>query len=139
MKKIFTLLVASLVTLVVFANHRPMVTVKSTRNFEIVIDGKSYYSQHGNTFNIPNLNSGRHTVRVFEINRSLFRSTRKLVSSAGFRLKNKDVAITVDRFGQLRIIESRYGKEFGRDNRHDDDWGHDRDNDRDGRGRNNRF
>jgi hypothetical protein len=139
MKKIFTLLTGLFITLAVFAANRPMVTVKANKNYEIVIDGKSYFSNHGNMINIGNLVAGRHTVRVFEINRSLFRSTRKLVSSAGFRLKNKDVAITVDRFGQLRIIESKYGKDFDRNDRRDDDWGRDRDNDRDGRGRNDRY
>jgi hypothetical protein len=129
-----------LITMVTFAANRPMVTIKASKNYEIVIDGKSYFSNnYGNTINIGNLMSGRHTVRVFEINRTLFRSTRKLVSTSNFRLKNKDVAITVDRFGQLRITESKYGKDFDRDN----DWGRGRDNDRDydhgGRGRDNRF
>lgn len=137
MKKIFTLLAATFITLVTFAANRPMVTVKTMKNYEIVIDGKSYFSQFGNVINIPNLQNGKHTVRVFEINRSLFRSSKKLVSTSNFRLKNKDVAITVDRFGQLRIVESKYGRDMGRD----DDWGRGRDNDRDrdGRGRNNRF
>jgi hypothetical protein len=139
MKKIFTLLAATFITLVTFAANRPTVTIKSTKNYEIVIDGKSYFSQYGNMINIPNLQSGRHTVKVFEVQRNLFRSTRKLVSTSNFRLKNKDVAITVDRFGQLRITESKYGRDFDRN----DDWGrgNDRDDrdDRDGRGRNNRF
>lgn len=136
MKKIFTLLAATFITLVTFAANRPTVTIKANKNYEIVIDGKSYFSQYGNMINIPYLHSGRHTVRVFEVQRSLFRSTRKLVSTSNFRLKNKDVAITVDRFGQLRITESKYGKDFDRH----DDWGRDNDrNDRDGRGRNNRF
>lgn len=136
MKKIFTLMAGILITMVTFAANRPMVTVKASKNYEIVIDGKSYFSNNfGNTISIGNLMSGKHTVRVFEINRTLFRSTRKLVSTSNFRLKNKDVAITVDRFGQLRITESKYGKDFDRDN----DWGRGRDNNRGGRGRDNRF
>ena len=142
MKKIFTLMAGLFITLVTFAANRPMVTVKANKNYEIVIDGKSYYSNnYGNVININNLMAGRHTVRVFEVNRSLFRTTRKLVSTAGFRLNKKDVAITVDRFGQLRIIESKVGKDFDRDHGRDNDWGRDRDRDRDrdGRGRNDRF
>jgi hypothetical protein len=141
MKKIFTLMAGIFITMVTFAANRPMVTVKATKNYEIMIDGKSYTSNYGNTINIGNLMAGKHTVRVFETSRTLFRSARKLVSTSNFRLKNKDVAITVDRFGQLRIVESKYGKDFDRDN----DWGggndrdHGRDNDRDGRGRENRF
>lgn len=136
MKKIFTLLAATFITLISFAASRPTVTIKATRNYEIVIDGKSYFSQNGSMINIPNLQSGRHTVRVFEVQRSVFRQSRKLVSTSNFRLKNKDVAITVDRFGQLRITESKYGRDFDRN----DDWGRDNNGrDRDGRGRNNRF
>lgn len=148
MKKIFTLIAATLITLVTFAANRPMVTIKANKNYEIVIDGKSYFSQNGNVINIPNLQTGRHTVRVFEVQRSLFRSSKKLVSTSNFRLNRKDVAITVDRFGQLRIVESKYGKDFDRNDRRDDDWGrgrddnrgNDRDDDRGGRdGRGNRF
>ena len=145
MKKIFTLLAGLFSTIAVFAaDHRPMVTVKASKNYEIVIDGKSYFSNnYGNMINIGNLGKGRHTVRVFETSRSLFRTTRRLVSTSNFRLNNKDVAITVDRFGQLRIIESKYGKDFDRDYGRDDDWGRGRDNDnghdRDGRGRDNRY
>ncbi len=134
MKKIFTLLAATFITLVTFADNRPRVTIRATKNYEIVIDGKSYFTNHGNVYNIPNLYSGKHTVRVFEVNRYMFRTTRRLVSSSSFRLNKKDVAITVDQRGNLRITESKYGKDFDRNDRRDNDWGHDRD-DRDGRGR----
>ena len=139
MKKIFTLLLGTMLTLVVFADHRPSVTLKSNRKYEVVIDGKSYYNYNGNTMNIANLGGGKHTVRVFEINRSVFRTTRRLVSTSGFRLRNQDVTIFVDPRGTLRIIESKEGKDFGRDNRRDNDWGHDRDHDNGRRDRDGRF
>lgn len=123
MKKIFTLLTGILITIVTFAANRPTVTVRSTKNYEIVIDGRTYSSQYGNLINIPNLSNGKHTVRVFEIDHYMFRTTRKLVSTAQFRLKNKDVAIVVDPRGNLRITESKFGKDFGRHNRRNDDWG----------------
>lgn len=132
MKKIFTLMAGLFLTLAVFAANRPRVTVKATKNYEIVIDGKSYYSNHANMIHINNLKNGKHTVRVFEVNHSLFRTSRKLVSSSNFRLTNKDVAITVDRFGKLRIVESKFGRNFdrydnkGHDRDHDWDRGHDR-------------
>lgn len=145
MKKIFTLLTGILITLVTLAADRPTVTLRSTRNYEIVIDGKSYFSQNGRVMNLSHLRSGRHSVQVYEMNRYRFRTIRKLVSTSGFRLKNKDIAIVVDPRGNLRIIESKFGKDFDRDDRYDNDndWGrgndrdHDRDND--GRGRGNRF
>jgi hypothetical protein len=141
MKKIFTLLTGILITLVTFAADRPTVTLRSTRNYEIVIDGKSYFSQNGRVMNLSHLRSGKHSVQVYEMNRYMFRTTRKLVSNSGFRLKNKDIAIVVDPRGNLRITESKFGKDFDRDDRYDNDndWGRGNDRDRDGRGRGNRF
>ena len=130
-----------LITLVTFAGDRPTVTLCSNKNYEIVIDGKSYFTQYGRVMNLSHLRSGRHSVQVFELNRHMFRTTRKLVSSSGFRLKNKDIAIVVDPRGNLRITESKFGKDFDRDDRYDNDndWGRgndrDRDRDNDGRGR----
>ena len=141
MKKIFTLLTGILITLVTFAADRPTVTLRSNKNYEIVIDGKSYFTQYGRVMNLSHLRSGRHSVQVFELNRHMFRTTRKLVSSSGFRLRNKDIAIVVDPRGNLRITESKFGKDFDRDDRYDNDndWGRgndrDRDRDNDGRGR----
>ena len=133
MKKIFTLLTGILITLVTFAADRPTVTLRSTKNYEIVIDGKSYFTHNGSAINIPHLQYGKHTVRVFEVNRYMFRTTRKLVSTSNFRLKNKDVAIVVDPRGNLRITESKFGRDLDRNDRRDsDDW-------RRGRDRNDRF
>jgi hypothetical protein len=141
MKKIFTLLTGILITLVTFAADRPTVTLRSTRNYEIVIDGKSYFSQNGRVMNLSHLRSGKHSVQVYEMNRYMFRTTRKLVSNSGFRLKNKDIAIVVDPRGNLRITESKFGKDFDRDDRYDNDndWGRGNDRDHDGKGRGNRF
>jgi hypothetical protein len=143
MKKIFTLLTGILITLVTFAADRPTVTLRSNKNYEIVIDGKSYFSQYGKVMNLSHLRSGRHSVQVFELDRYRFRTTRKLVSASGFRLRNKDIAIVVDPRGNLRISESKFGKDFDRndryDNDHDNDWGRGNDRDHDGQGRGNRF
>jgi hypothetical protein len=127
MKKIFTLMAGLFLTLAVFAANRPTVTIKTSKKYEIVIDGKSYYSNHANTIHLNNLKNGKHTVKVFELNQSLFRTTRRLVSSSTFRLTNKDVAIMVDNFGHLKISESKFGKGYDRRN----DW--DRKYDRNGR------
>jgi hypothetical protein len=141
MKKIFTLLTAILITVVTFAADRPTVTLRSTKNYEVVIDGKSYFTQSARVMNLSHLRSGKHTVQVFELNRYMFRTQRKLVSTSGFRLNKKDIVINVDPRGNLRISESKYGKDFDRDGRYDNDndWGRGNDRDNDGRGRGNRF
>lgn len=118
------------VTAAVFAaDKRPDVTIISAKKYEIVIDGKSYFSNN-RMMSIDNLRKGRHTIQVFEMNKgfSVFKR-RHLVTSKAFQLRNNDVKITIDRFGRVEITEKRFGRDnkYGKDHR---DWD---DNDRNGR------
>lgn len=139
MKKIFTMCLGLILTAAVFAaDKRPDVTIISAKKYEIVIDGRSYFSNN-RMMNIDNLRNGRHTIQVFETTKgfSLFRK-KQLVASKTFQLRNDDVKITIDRFGHLTIMEEKYG----RGNRYDNDhkgWD-DRDrNDHDRNDRDRRF
>ena len=99
------------------ADKRPDVTIISAKKYEIVIDGRTYFSNN-RMMSIDNLRNGRHTIQVFEMNRgglSIFKR-KHLVASKTFQLRNNDVKITIDHFGHLTITEDR----FGRDNRYDD-------------------
>ena len=143
MKKIFTMCLGLILAAAVFAaDKRPDVTIISTKKYEIVIDGKTYFSNN-RMMSIDNLRKGRHSIQVYEMNRnfSIFRK-KKLVASKVFQLRNDDVKITIDRFGHLTIMEERFGhgKRYDDDNRGWDDRDrNDRDrNDRDGRDRNDR-
>jgi hypothetical protein len=128
MKKIFTLTLGLLFTLAIFAaDRRPIVTVTSARKYEIVIDGRHFTSGRGSTISISNLFNGRHDIQVFEMNRRFFMHTKKLVASSNFQLRNNDVQIAIDRFGQMQIVQSRSGRDW-------DD--HDRYHDHDGTQRN---
>ena len=134
MKKIFTLVAGLMLTVAMFAaDRRPTVTVTSAKRYAIVIDGQRYFS-NGNTINISSLYNGRHDVKVFKMKRGFFMNTKRLVASSSFQLRNSDVKIDIDSFGQLQISESRFGRdwndqEFGK--RNDDDYrrGNDRDHD----------
>ena len=118
MKKLFTLTLGLMLTLAMFAaDRRPTVTVTTARKYEIVIDGRHYIS-NGNAFNISSLHTGRHQVKVYELGRGLFMNSRRLVASSAFRLRNNDVRIHIDRFGNMKIIESKDRRDF--DNRRDD-------------------
>jgi hypothetical protein len=118
MKKISTMFLGLVLTAAVFAaDKRPDVTIISAKKYEIVIDGKTYFSNN-RMMSIDNLRNGRHTIQVFEMKLggfSIFKR-KQLVTSKAFQLRNNDVRITIDRFGHLTITEDR----FGRDNRYDD-------------------
>jgi hypothetical protein len=133
MKKFFTLVLGLMFTVAMFAaDRRPTVTVTSTKRYAIVIDGKQYFTK-GNTINISSLFNGRHDVKVYKMKRGFFMNTRKLVASSNFQLRNSDVKINIDRFGQLQISESRFGRDwndhdYGKGNDRDHDHGYDRGN-----------
>jgi hypothetical protein len=122
MKKIFTMCLGLILTAAVFAaDRKPDVTIVSAKKYEIVIDGKTYFSNN-RMMSIDNLRKGRHSIKVYEMNRSfsLFKK-KQLVASKIFQLKNDDVKITIDRFGHLTIMEEKFGrgKRYGNDQR---DW-----------------
>jgi len=135
MKKIFTLAIGSLFALTVMAaDHKPSVTVKSNSNYMIVVDGKRYVGD--NFINLSNLFPGYHSIKVYDVNKHrLFRKKAKLVSSSDFTVRGNDIQISVDRFGQIDINESRFGYDRG----HNKGWDHrdfgkkDRDNGHKGR------
>jgi hypothetical protein len=113
MKKIFTLASALLLSVAMFAaDRRPSVTVTSSKKYQIVIDGKSYLGSNGNAISISNIQSGFHTVKVFEVNRFFFKRNKKMVSTSSFQVRNQDVMIDVNRFGQLQITQSSFGRDY---------------------------
>lgn len=127
-----------ILTAAVFAaERRPDVTIVSMKKYEIVIDGKSYFSNN-RAMNIDNLRNGRHSIQVYEMNNRSFSvfKRKQLVASKTFQLRSRDLKITIDRFGHLTITEDRSGRD-GRFDKDDKDW-NDR-NDRDGRDRDRRF
>jgi len=140
MKKIFTMCSGLVLTAAVFAaDRRPDVTIISMKKYEIVIDGKTYFNNN-RMMNIDNLRNGRHSIQVYEMNNrgfSIFQR-KHLVTSRSFQLRNNDVKITIDRFGQLTITEDRFGRDgrFGNDNKRWDD--HNGQDQRDDHGRNDR-
>lgn len=130
MKNIFTMCLGLVLTAAVFAaDRKPDVTIISMKKYEIVIDGRTYFSNN-RIINIENLRNGRHTIKVYEMNSrgfSMFKR-KQLVASKSFQLRNNDVKITIDRFGHLTITEDRFGRadKYGKDQR---DWDKDRNKD----------
>jgi len=125
MKKIFTLIAATLITVATFAaDHRPVVSLKSRGNYEIVIDGRSYFTRNG-MMDLTHLRRGPHSIKVFEVSRPfMFMRTKRLVDASSFELRNRDLDISVNFRGQIHISEERSGRD--RWNDRDNDYGHDR-------------
>lgn len=119
MKKLSVFLLASLFALALSAQQ---VHVRTNGNYEMKIDGRGYYS---NT-TLSNLGQGFHTVQVYQVSNGLFGiRKRTLVSTSSFELRNYDVTLYVDNYGQLRVFD---GGNSNRDPRYDD---HNYPNDRD--------
>jgi hypothetical protein len=125
MKKIFTMCLGLVLTAAVFAaDRKPDVTIISMKKYEIVVDGRTYYS-NSRMLNIDNLRNGRHTIQVYDMNNrgfSIFQR-KQLVASTSFQLRNNDVKITINQFGRLSITEDKFGRDgrYGDDNRGWDD------------------
>lgn len=124
MKTILTFAAGLLLTLSTMAADRPpSVTIKSNRNFEIVVDGRTY--RNDNTIRLDRMRPGMHSIQVYERSRGFFGRMR-LVSAKNFFVRNNDLRITVNYSGYVNIDERRYDRR----NRGWDDRGWDN-NDRD--------
>jgi hypothetical protein len=103
----FTLLAGLLLSVAVFAAHkRPVVTIKSEKNYKVVIDGKSYFGNAAG-IRISSLAAGTHSIRVYEMKRGLFDRGERLVSSTTFRMGKKDVRIRIDHFGRVTVVKQK--------------------------------
>jgi len=123
MKTVLTFVAGLLLTLTTMAadSRPPSVVIKSNRNYEVVIDGRTY--RNDNTIRLDRMRPGMHTIKVYERGRGIFGRMR-LVSAKNFFVRNNDLRITVGYNGYVNIDERRYDRR-GRDN----DW--DRNDDRD--------
>ena len=137
MKRLLTLAAAGLITIGAMAADRfPSVTIKSKRDFEIVVDGRTY--RNDNNIRLDRLRKGMHTIKVYERTRGLFGNRMRLVSSKNFMVRNEDLRITIDRSGYVDIDEQGYGRDRDRNDRgwgdnernRDRDWDRDKDWDR---------
>jgi hypothetical protein len=129
MKALLTFTAAFLFVIATWASDRyPAVTIKSKKQFEIMVDGRRYVNDKN--IRLDRLNRGMHTIKVYERNRGLFGRSR-LVASRNFFVWNQDIRITIDHFGYVNIDEA--GNRWDKDRRWNDNNKY---NDRDDRGYN---
>jgi hypothetical protein len=123
MKTILTFAAGLLLTLSTMAADRPpSVTIKSNRNFEIVVDGRPY--RNDNTIRLERMRPGMHTIKVYERSRGFFGRMR-LVSAKNFFVRNNDLRITVNYSGYVNIDERRFDRRdrgWDGNDRNDRDW-----------------
>ena len=130
MKTILTFATGLLLTLSTMAADRPpSVVIKSNRNYEIVLDGRTFHND--NTIRLDRISRGMHSIRVYERGRGFFGRMR-LVSAKNFFVRNNDLRITVGYNGYVDIDERGYDRRDRGWDRNDRGWD---DNDRDGRNR----
>ncbi|HEY1869523.1 MAG TPA: hypothetical protein VGG71_00625 [Chitinophagaceae bacterium] len=124
MKKIFTFLVGSFITVASFAaDHRPTMNIDNNSYYKVLIDGRPVYNDF-NGGNIGDINYGRHTITVLEDRGGGFFSRRsRIVSTSDFRVDGDDrrIFVNIDRAGCIHVgkTEFRDDRDFG--------WGRDRD------------
>lgn len=134
MKKIFTLAVATVFSTLLFAAApRPTVTLNNSRNYEVVIDGRSFY---GSMDDIQLMAIGKsiHTVKVYELKKGLFIKSRRLLDSETFRMAGNSMTITIDRAGQINVREQKFQAPFYQHGKKDQKQWNDK-NDRNGHGK----
>ena len=108
MKTLFTLIAFSFMSSVVLAGEKhPSVTVTSTGEFKIVIDGKQFNNEKRISF--ADLQKGIHYIDVWKKKKGLFGSKYTLVSSKQFELGNKDLDIDVNFSGYITIGKQENG------------------------------
>jgi hypothetical protein len=105
MKKIYLFIVSTLFLGIISASAQRVI-LRVNNNYEVNIDGRYY--EYNET--VPALNYGTHTVKLYEVRPGFvgIGKKRTLVSSANFELRNNDVIIETDSYGQLRIYEEGY-------------------------------
>ena len=102
MKTVLTLIMFGFISSVAFAGERkPDLTVTSTGEFKIVIDGKAFDKEKKISLKDPG--NGVHYIDVWKKKKGLFGSKYKLVSSKQFELDKKDLHIDVNDSGYITI------------------------------------
>ncbi|MBL0305586.1 MAG: hypothetical protein IPQ25_05990 [Chitinophagaceae bacterium] len=122
MKKIFTLVTGLMIAAVVMAaGHKPIVSLNNSKNYKVVIDGKTFFGSDMN-IRLASFHKGMHHIKVYEMKRGFFGRTERLIDSETFLLGRRDVRIVIDRFGNINIREVKANRRIGKDYRYDRDW-----------------
>ncbi len=123
MKTLFTIALASFFSTSVFAygEGRLTITVASSKNFQVVVDGRSYNANDDNTVLLQNVRQGSHSIVVYD-------SRKKNNGRYNDRNRNADVlysgSVVVRDFQHVDVVVNRFGRALvdERDLRYNDRW-----------------
>lgn len=102
MKTILTLISFITISSAAFAGGKnPSVTVTSTGEYTIVVDGKRFNNEK--KISLTDLKKGTHYIDVWKKKKGLFGGKLKLVSSKQFELTKNDLHIDVNFSGYITI------------------------------------
>ena len=128
MKTILALISFIAISSVASADKRdPLVTVTSTGEYTIVVDGKRFNNEK--KISLTDLKKGTHYIDVWKKKKGLFGGKLKLVSSKQFELTKDDLHIDVNFSGYISIGNQEKGWDGnywknnpnkGKDNKNDD-------------------
>lgn len=95
---------ALLVTAVSASAQRVFIRIPS--NYEVSIDDRNYV----NNETVNSIGYGQHTVKLFKQSTGIWGVIKRKVpvSTSSFEMRNNDVTIEADQYGQLRIYDSGY-------------------------------
>jgi Domain of unknown function (DUF4476) len=143
MKKIFTLLTASFLSVSVFAigrNYNKLTISFAGSNAKVTVDDRLYTSLNSNSVSINDLWEGYHTIKVFKTernNRGRAWGEQVIYAASVFVKPGYHVDVLVNRFGKALIDERNMNdrdyfddeEDYNyRDNRRDDDYRYNRNN-----------
>lgn len=103
MKAIITLIALGIVSTTALAGKKnPSLTVTSSGEYVIIIDGKRY--DYEKKISVTGLGKGIHYIDVFKKKKGLFGSKYRLISSKQFEMpNNKDLVIDINGSGYIMI------------------------------------
>jgi hypothetical protein len=137
MKNIFTLLLATVsVSAFAYDGGKLTITVPSSKNIQIYVDGRIYQNNNNNTIVLNNIKSGNHTTTIYKNNRNgngygnNGRDNRRnnnnrydqrdvLYNSNVYVRPSYHVDVMINRFGKALVDERAINNNYEND---DDDW-----------------
>lgn len=136
MKSIFTLLLATVsVSAFAYDGGKLTITVPSSKNIQVYVDGRAYQDNNNNTIVLNNVQPGNHSITVYKNNRNgngygnngkdnrrnnnnRYDQRDVLYNSNVYVRSSYHVDVMVNRFGKALVDERAINSKYG----DDDDW-----------------